>query len=282
MMSRDFVSGSYRYEKKLMDFLDRWRLFDEKNPVLMELGISSKEIKLFQINLVNTQLIKKIFNDDLLAKMISCRPRKVQLNLWQLIKREYGAYRFRQKCQHHTDFSTAHAFENWSYLLHYFYLYCRLQHKIATSDAFCEFLQQIQAQKNVLATNAWGHLLLARKIRGNESEVLLETRFNIGGNEYFFIGNGIYQGKVNQIVWALSELNPDVIYQATQSNIKDLIIITPSNSLLSHGFLAAVECSIPIVANVDQLQFNYLNDPKNAEDLLTIDFSRKEFVLKSL
>ena len=276
ILSPDFQSGTYRYIDQIKAFIDKLDTVYGEKKIILEAGVNAIEFKLFQANEVNDKILSLMFNNDLIFKILKSRQNEVASpGIFSLLNLELSAYRFRKSCGTKPHFSIHDAFKNWSYLFHYFYLFCRLKKIHATDQAFVDFLNHAQGKVSWMGKIILRHVQLSNKIRMSENaqnEECLETSFRLTGQEEYFLGSGIHHGKVADIGFVCDTLIPDDIYQLADGTI----ILTSSYNILSHGFLIAFERRLPVIANIPPAKFCNLKK----EDFLTADFTRKSYVIE--
>jgi hypothetical protein len=276
IISSDFVSGSYRYLDCLKNFIHHWSQLKYSGKFIIEAGIKASEIRLFQANEIGESLIKNIFSNDLLIKMIKSDIRRdSKISSLSLLKKEFQAMTFRKNMENKKEFFIEDAFNNWSYLFHYFFIYCHFYKKNGFDQDFIDFLNSCQKKTNWLAKIAAKHIALSYKIRESENsnqDINLESAFRLVSEEAYFLGQGFFKGSVEKIAYLCESLIPEEIYSLDKSKI----ILTPDFHILSHGFLVALERGIPVVANINRLKFSSIKK----EDILTADFINKIFMLE--
>ncbi len=263
------IVGAIPSQKSVISFFEKWNKHFSNSQMILELGITDNAISLFQAVQVSQELISSIITDDLIQKTLTIRENwKKSRSLWGLLKMEWNAFRFRKEV---TAPSIAIAFQNWQYIFHYFYLFCRIKQKPGSDHDFALFLSQASNKK-------WPgpiikkHLAMANETQKGES-LQLPASFISAGNSPYFIGKGEHQGKISQSVALISNPTPEQIYQLSPN----IILFTTSKDILGHAILAAAERGIPVVANLDQTYFNSIN----ANDHFYLNFDTNQFVIRS-
>lgn len=276
IISSSFISGHYRYLNYVTDFLKEWTKLFHGHKTILEAGVSHQGVRLFQANEVNDRIINSLFNNDLIFKIVKSKIQSDEkLGFISLVKKEYRAYLFRKNLVKKTIFTIQDAFNNWSYLFHYFFLYCRYLKKPGVDQDFIDFLNDCQKESHWLSRIIMLHISLSSKIRNGEDDdgvIQIESAFRLVSEECYFLGKGIYNGRVGEIAYLCEELLPEEIYRLDEEKI----ILTPSHHILSHGFLVAFERGIPVVANINMGKYLSIQN----EDFLTANFINKIFMLK--
>lgn len=276
-----FRSGKFPYSNLLEIFYEQWiKNKKRKEGVVIEMGMTSRDFKIFQIIPAPLHIIQRIFNDDLFVKMIKTRNNFAKKrSFFSLLKLEIEAKNFRDTGLKNKADSLSLTFKNWEFIFNYFYYFCQIKKKKGLDQDFVDFLNfSQQHQKNWMAKIIHQHLQLSGCIRAlenidgtNELPSMFKTQ---GQTHYFLGGHGLIEGKLKDIGIKIEHPTPEFMYQAKP----DKIIFTPNCELLGHAFLVAAEKNVPIVANFEYNSWKALSD----EDYLLVDFNLKRIVVKIL
>lgn len=227
---------------------------------LMEAGLESGKLHLFQIHPVQLDLLSKIFSTEMVAQIVSSRMKfaKAQ-SFFGLLKFEWQAWKFRKNMPNES-FHPSLIFLNWEFLFHYFRLFCMFSRMQPDAQSFAKFLA-MSFEKNWISSMVKKHLELANFFRKNESFDPMVLGFESKG--CLFIGKGIFQGIVGEDIHVCQEIPLELIYQ----KVKPKLILSKEVGLLSHPVLASVENGVPLVLGIDILPL------KGAR--IYLDFDRK-------
>ena len=273
-ITQNFISNKVEYFKIFEPFYNLWLEFGRSEDVVIEAGINDQEMKIFQIIPVSSKVLKNIFTDDFIVKLVKSKERfSKKKSFLSLLKTERDAKKFRNNLKLDLK-DISNSFKNWEYIFHYFYLYCVVRKKSGTDQDLVDFLNHILLNKHKWPSQGiFKHLQMANLIRKYENSTELPAMFKTTSSKLYFLGkNKQLRGKLKDIAVKVDKLTPEYIY-----NQKDKkLILTPNNEILGHAFLAAIESNIPIVGNMDRKYWEGLTN----EDFLTVDFKTKEFIVK--
>ena len=241
--------------------------------MLLEMGLSCNEIYLFQAVKIPEQMVETIFTNDLVAKILVQRDQwKKSRSLWGSLKVEWSAFCFRKSKKFNESGTTALAFKNWYFIFHYFYLFCKLHRRYGHDQDFVDFLA-MTANKNWMSDIVKKHIKLATIINKKEN-FSLPTSFMKISAEPYFIGTGVFQGKVEDFAYLMERPLVEDIYNL---DFRQKVIFTRDSNILGHPILAAVERRIPVVANISATQFNDIK----VTDSFYLNFKEKKLEVES-
>jgi hypothetical protein len=237
-------------------------LLSQEKYWLCELGVCDGKLFLFQLHPIGETLLKKVFSNDLILQMVSSRLRfSSGKGLFDLLKMEWKAWRFRQNVQS-MDFETSQIFLNWEFLFHYFRLFCMIKNLRPNGESFSQFLST-SFSTGFLSPLIQKHLEIASIGRNQESYEVMNIGFQ--GSGLMFIGKGQLNGIVGEDIFVCDEIPLSVIY----GDKKPRVILTKEVGVLSHPVLASVENGIPLVLGLTVL-------PSRGERIF-LDFEYKNF-----
>jgi hypothetical protein len=275
ILGDNFQSGNTPHENQVRALKNLINRKFKSYSFLIECGFTSSEFKLFQVNEVTPKYALKYVNSDVLHLILRDEYENSEgtSSLFSLLRSEWKAFRFRKK--NHTQNLLSRSFENWNFIFHYFQLYCAKNKKRGSDLDYVQFLSDGHLGKSFFDKLARKHFQLANKLREKEDLAGLgysHGQFTEIHNHYYFLGHKNYSGPFDDTIYMTNDLKVEQIDRR-----KDLkIILTSSKSLISHGFLYALENNIQIVANIplDELK------KWSTKDRLSIDFTRKQILVE--
>lgn len=233
---------------------------------LMELGLSTDELFLFQIQPVAVSFLTSLFSQNLVQEMLLSRQRfSKNQNLFGMMKTEWRAFWFRKRHLKTLDYHPSWIFLNWEFIFHYFRLYSLQKNIKPTQESFGEFLS-IGHTKTWMGEILRIHFKLANELRLHEDFEAQNFIFN-HSSDLIFIGKGIFQGKIKDEMIMIEDLTPESVYALVTSKI----ILTKTISLLGHGILAATERKMRVVAGINEETWNDLL----TKEIIYLDFEKR-------
>lgn len=238
---------------------------------LMELGLKDDSLYLFQIQPISFSFLGNIFSQNLVQEMLLSRQRFQKTHgLMAMIKTEWAAFKFRKNFSKKNEHPPSWIFLNWEFIFHYFRIYCLQKNLKPSQEAFASFLT-VGHEKNWMGEILRRHFNMANQLRLHESHS--EVNFVFDQNPaLIFIGNGKFEGKIGKEVCLLKDLTPSAVYELPPN----IIILTKTFSLLSHGILAAIERKIKLVAGIPDEQWDQLRE----DETICLDFEKRTFEIK--
>lgn len=226
---------------------------------LLELGIRSDRIFLFQVHPISPKLLNTLFSSELVAQIVASRMRFAKAKgPLGLLNMELKARKFRQTIK--KSFHPSQVFLNWEYLFHYFRLFCMMNRLTPDAHGFALFLSE-SYKDNWLGTLVQKHLELANLFR--KDETFNPLRLGMEGAGPVFIGKGVIEGVVGTDIYYCDEIPLDLPYR----KVKPKAILTKEVGVLSHPVLASVESNIALVLGI--------NAPPREGTKIYLDFEKK-------
>lgn len=254
--------GDHQILKDIAEFIKRNKLAKNK-AYLLEMGINSGDLFLFQCQMVNEKVFQRIFDSSMSMIFIKDALRwRGNRKLSNKIKDEFNAIRFRNKQQF---LYPEDSFKNWYFLLHYYQLYSTVMKSSPSAENFLHF---IQSPPPHLKQQVHKHLALANQIKKESMNYNSLISKNLSSTSPRFYGPGCITASYS--IYKDHEF--DLIYTE-----KPKLVLSNTNSLLSHLVLACLENEIPLVTGLSEQFLNTLP----LQDEITVDFDNMKILIES-
>lgn len=259
-------TGDKKILKPLLVFIDLFKKY-VKEAVILELGFSKGQLKLFQVSLFKDNQIKKFVYQELFQKIMSIQDKLANRNLFQKFKTELKAKRFRESNPLPT---LGNILENWFYLFHYYGVYCVRSKERVGQASFESFLKELNSKNHILSLAKW-HVVKANEYRVSEDLPQAQSFFSQNSNIY--LGCGVKEYTYEQdCIWL-----EDLSFSNITEN-KNSLILSTYNAILGHPCLFMAQESIDFVGGLSRGSLSGLKQG----DKISVDFNSRKIEIKSI
>ncbi len=233
---------------------------------LVEIGATEDQVFIFQVVEMNSPMLEALSN-HLVDKIFALRRKCGNRGFLGHLNMEFQAWNLRRKFfSKSLPMNLKSSFDNWISIFHYFNIYLMIHKKKYDGQSWTSFLNWIQGGNYWLSLAVKEHIRVANALAHSNGNPHL-ARFT-NDQEPHFLGEGRHRVVVGKNAIIMDTLAPKSIYELPQG----ATILTIDNHILSHGFLAAVERGLKVVANLPREMVMGFRTGQN----LQIDFKTRE------
>ena len=237
----------------------------KQNNFLMELGLTKDKVYLFQLIEVQNHKIKK----QLLAKeseVLNKEIRKMRYNFLEELLWGFRCFFLRRYFDEKKMSVNNHEeiIYNWRAIIHCYRTFSFFR----KTYSFMEYYTWAMEGKSKWAQACKKHFTIASALsRG----FFVSQNFIENYNKLIFLGSKSKTVQIGREAYLMEPLDPKAVYDLPQNSV----VLTRSNTILSHGYLAVVEKNLYLVGNIPLNLWNQLKPGVKVK----ISFSQKKFLI---